>query len=191
LLRARSAKTSRLGRLAGGIAHDFNNLLTVINGYGEMAMSRLPAGDPAHAMLQEIVAAGDRAAGLTRQLLAFSRKAIIEPKILNLKTVVAEVDKMLRRVIGEDIEMTIVSDPEVGAVKADAGQIEQVILNLVVNAADAMPKGGRLTIEVRNAVLDETDARDHPDAQAGRYVLLAVSDMRNVTVSAPLLTLPR
>jgi two-component system, cell cycle sensor histidine kinase and response regulator CckA len=169
-------KMEAVGRLAGGVAHDFNNLLTVINGYGEMVMNRLPAGDPARDMLRQVVAAGDRAAGLTRQLLAFSRKSIIEPRILDLKVVVADVDKMLRRLIGEDIEMAVVSDPEVGAVTADAGQIEQVIVNLVVNAGDAMPKGGRLTIEVRDAVLDETYARDHPDAQAGRYVLLAVSD---------------
>jgi two-component system, cell cycle sensor histidine kinase and response regulator CckA len=169
-------KMEAVGRLAGGVAHDFNNLLTVINGYSELATQRLPAGDPARAMLQQVVAAGDRATGLTRQLLAFSRKSIIEPKILDLKAVVADVDKMLRHIIGEDIQMTTVGDPEVGAIKADAGQIEQVILNLVVNARDAMPKGGRLTIEVRNAVLDETYVHDHPDAKGGRNVLLAVSD---------------
>jgi len=171
-----SQKMEAVGRLAGGVAHDFNNLLTVINGYGEMVMSRLPADDPARKMLQQVVTAGDRAAGLTRQLLAFSRKTIIEPKILDLKAVVTDVDKILQRVIGEDIQMTIVSDPEVGAVKADACQIGQVIMNLVVNAGDAMPKGGQLTIEVRNVVLDEIYTRDHHDTRAGRFVLLAVSD---------------
>jgi two-component system cell cycle sensor histidine kinase/response regulator CckA len=169
-------KMEAVGQLAGGVAHDFNNLLTVINGYGALVMDRLPAGDPAREMLRQVVAAGDRAAGLTRQLLTFSRKAIIEPKILDLTAVVADVDKMLRRLIGEDIQLTIVSDLDVGAVKADAGQIEQVILNLVVNARDAMPKGGRLTIEARNVVLDETYAKGHPDAQPGQHVLLAVSD---------------
>ena len=169
-------KMEAVGRLAGGVAHDFNNLLTVINGYSGMVIGRLSAGDPARKMLQQVVAAGDRAAGLTRQLLAFSRKSIIEPKILDLKAVVADVDKMLRHIIGEDILMTVVSDPEVGAVKADAGQIEQVILNLVVNARDAMPTGGQLTIEVRNAVLDESYTRDHVDVLPGGYVLLAVTD---------------
>lgn len=169
-------KMEAIGRLAGGVAHDFNNLLTIINGYGELVLGGLSASDPIRALIREMVAAGDRAAGLTRQLLAFSRKAIIEPKILDLKAVVADVDKMLRRIIGEDVQLTVVTDPELGAVKADLGQIEQVLLNLVVNARDAMPQGGRLTIEVRNAELDQTYVRDHVDAQSGPHVLLAVSD---------------
>jgi CheY-like chemotaxis protein len=126
--------------------------------------------------MREVVAAGDRAAGLTRQLLAFSRKTIIEPKVLDLKAVVADVDKMLRRILGEDIQLTVSADPQLGAVKADLGQIEQVILNLVVNARDAMPQGGRLAIEVRNAQLDESYARDHAEARPGPHVLLAVTD---------------
>jgi PAS domain S-box-containing protein len=169
-------KMEAVGRLAGGVAHDFNNLLTVINGYGEILLSRLPAGDPSRELIREIVAAGDRATGLTRQLLAFSRKAILEPKILDLRALVADVDKMLRRILGEDIQLAITVDPEVGAVKADPGQVEQVILNLVVNARDAMPRGGRLTIEVGNAALDATYAREHPEVRPGPHVLLAVSD---------------
>ncbi len=169
-------KMEAVGRLAGGVAHDFNNLLTIINGFGELVMGRLEEGDPSREMIRQVVAAGDRAAGLTRQLLAFSRKAIIEPKILDLKAVVAEVDTMLRRLIGEDIEMTVLGDPEVDEVLADAGQIEQVILNLVVNASDAMPKGGQLTIEVRNAELDEHYARERPEVQPGNYVVLSFSD---------------
>jgi PAS domain S-box-containing protein len=171
-----SQKMEAVGRLAGGVAHDFNNLLTVINGYGEVVLESLPAGDPTRELIGEMVAAGGRAAGLTRQLLAFSRKTILEPKVLDLKALVADVDKMLRRIIGEDVRLTVVADPEPGAVKADPGQIEQVILNLVVNGRDAMPQGGRLTIEVRHTELDEAYARTHPDARPGPHVLLAVSD---------------
>jgi two-component system cell cycle sensor histidine kinase/response regulator CckA len=169
-------KMEAVGQLAGGVAHDFNNLLTIINGYGELLAARFPQGDPTRELLGQIVAAGDRAAGLTRQLLAFSRKAIIEPRTLDLKAVVADVDKMLRRIIGEDIQLSVVTDPDVGTVKADPGQVEQVIVNLVVNARDAMPRGGKVTIELHNAELDETYARDHLGAQSGPHVLLAVSD---------------
>jgi PAS domain S-box-containing protein len=169
-------KMEAVGRLAGGVAHDFNNLLTIINGYGELLLGRLPAGEPVRDLVREVVAAGERAAALTRRLLAFSRKAILEPRVLDLKTLVADTEKMLRRIIGEDIQLTVAADPEAGAVKSDPSQIEQVILNLVVNARDAMPRGGRLTIEVRNAELDETYVRDHPFARPGAHVLLAVSD---------------
>lgn len=171
-----SQKMEAIGRLAGGVAHDFNNLLTVINGYGELLLGRLPAGNPNRDLVREMVAAGSRAAALTRQLLVFSRKALLELKILDLKVVVADVDKLLRRIIGEDIQLAVVTAPEPGTVKADASHMEQVILNLVVNARDAMPQGGRLTIEVKSAELDETYARDHPDARPGPYVLLAVTD---------------
>ncbi len=171
-----SQKMEAIGQLAGGVAHDFNNLLTVINGYGELLLERLPSGDPTRESIREMVRAGERAAGLTRQLLAFSRKAIIEPKVLNLKEVVADVERMIRRIVGEDINLAVANDPEAGAVKADPGQIEQVILNLVVNARDAMPRGGRITIKVRNAILDESYARTHPDARPGPHVLLAVTD---------------
>ena len=169
-------KMEAIGRLAGGVAHDFNNLLTVINGYGEMLLATVPIADPSRDMIREMVAAGMRAAALTRQLLLFSRKAIFEPKILDLKTVVADMDKMLRRIIGEDIQLATVADPDPSAVKADLGHVEQVILNLVVNSRDAMPQGGKLTIEVRNVELDAAYAQDHPDVRPGRYVLLAVSD---------------
>jgi PAS domain S-box-containing protein len=169
-------KMEAVGRLAGGVAHDFNNLLTVINGYGELLLASLQPSDPTREMIREMVAAGDRAAGLTRQLLAFSRKAILEPKILDLKTVLADIEKMLRRIIGEDIQLTVVADPESGSVRADPGQVEQVILNLIVNARDAMPRGGRITVELSDAELDETYALEHPEVRSGRYVLLAVTD---------------
>lgn len=169
-------KMEAVGRLAGGVAHDFNNLLTVINGFGEVALGGLPPGDPGRDLLQEIVSAGERAAGLTRQLLAFSRKAIIEPRHLDLQATVADVEKMLRRIIGEDVQLAIASEPDLGTVLADPGQVEQVLLNLVVNARDAMPTGGRLSIDVRNAELDEAYARAHPDVRPGRYVVVAVTD---------------
>ena len=169
-------KMEAIGRLAGGVAHDFNNLLTIINGYGELVLGKLPPDDPIRHLIREIVSAGDRAAALTRQLLTFSRKAIIEPKILDLKIVVAGVDKMLRRILGEDIQLAVVIDPELGAVKADPGQIEQVIMNLVVNARDAMPQGGKLTIELLNADLDEYYSLGHPEVRPGPNVLLAVTD---------------
>ncbi|WP_020470753.1 PAS domain S-box protein [Zavarzinella formosa] len=171
-----SQKMEAVGRLAGGVAHDFNNLLTVINGYGEMILGSVSADDPMRELVREIVDAGERASGLTRQLLTFSRKAIIEPKSLDLKEVVADVGRMLRRIVGEDIQLTVTSDPRVGAVMADPSQMEQVILNLVVNARDAMPRGGRLMIEVRNVELDENYTRTHPDARPGPHVLLAVTD---------------
>ncbi len=169
-------KMEAIGRLAGGVAHDFNNLLTVITGYGEVVLNSLPGDAPARGLVEEILAAGARAAGLTRQLLAFSRKAIIEPKVLDLKAVVVDLDKLLRRIIGEDVQMKIIADPLAGTVKMDLGQIEQVLMNLVVNARDAMPRGGKLIIEVRNADLDATYTQLRPDARPGRYVLLAVSD---------------
>jgi len=171
-----SQKMEAVGRLAGGVAHDFNNLLTIINGYGALMLGSLPAGDPNRELVGEVVAAGERAAGLTRQLLAFSRKAVIEPRVLDLKAVVTDVDRMLRRIVGEDIELAVAADPGTGAVRADPGQVEQVILNLVVNARDAMPRGGRITIEVRNVELDETYSRTRPDARPGPHVLLAVAD---------------
>src|SRR5260370_325686 len=121
-------KMEAVGRLAGGIAHDFNNLLTVINGYGELVLRSLPANDPARSLIKEVVAAGDRAAGLTRQLLSFSRKAILEPKVLDLRSMMTGLNKMLGRIIGEDIHLEVSADPDLGAVKADPGQIEQVIL---------------------------------------------------------------
>jgi PAS domain S-box-containing protein len=169
-------KMDAVGRLAGGIAHDFNNILTTITGYSELVLNELSPKDPLHADLEEIARAAERAGMLTRQLLAFSRKQILQPRVLNLNSVVRNVERMLRRLIGEDIEVIEALDPELGRAVADPGQIEQVIVNLTVNARDAMPHGGRLTLKTANVVLDEAYAQGHLEATPGRYVLLAVSD---------------
>jgi len=176
-------KMESVGQLAGGIAHDFNNLLTVINGTAELVTAQLREGDPLHEDLREIRQAGERAAALTRQLLAFSRKQILQPRVINLDTVVAEMESLLRRLIGEDVELVVVPSEGLGHVKADPGQIEQVIANLAVNARDAMPQGGQLTIEIQNVKIDEEYARQHqyahqqgPAVQPGPYVMLVVSD---------------
>jgi PAS domain S-box-containing protein len=169
-------KMESIGRLAGGVAHDFNNLLGVIGGYGEMLRKRV-AGEPRlKKYAEDILKAADRAAGLTRQLLAFSRKQVLQPRILDLNAVVGELEKMLRRLIGEDIRLVTVLDGRLGPVKADPGQMEQVLMNLAVNARDAMPQGGRLTIETRNVDLDRAYTRHHPNVPPGRYAMLAVSD---------------
>jgi PAS domain S-box-containing protein len=169
-------KMEAVGRLAGGVAHDFNNILTAITGYAELLLLTLGDLDPRHKDIEEIKKASGRASGLTRQLLAFSRKQVLQPRVLNLNAVVANMEKMLRRLIREDIELATVLDPALGRVKADPGQIEQVIMNLAVNARDAMPQGGKLTIETMNVYLDEDYARQHVDVQPGPYVMLAVSD---------------
>jgi two-component system cell cycle sensor histidine kinase/response regulator CckA len=171
-----SQKMESVGRLAGGVAHDFNNLLGVITGYGELLQREIGPGHPAFGRVTEIRKAAERAAGLTRQLLAFSRKQVLEPKVLDLNVVVSETEKMLRRLIGEDIQLITVFDEALGLVKADPGQIEQVIVNLVVNARDAMPEGGKLIVETANVDLDESYTRSRPDAVAGRHVMVAVSD---------------
>ncbi|HWN12144.1 MAG TPA: PAS domain S-box protein [Pyrinomonadaceae bacterium] len=171
-----SQKLEAIGILAGGIAHDFNNLLTVILGYGDLTLKRLNEEDPLHRNISEANKAAARAAGLTRQLLAFSRKQVLQPRILTLNAVVSELEKMLRRLIGEDIGFRTVLDPELGSVRADPGQIEQIIMNLAVNARDAMPKGGKLTIETKNVYLDEDYAKKHIAVVPGSYVMLAVSD---------------
>jgi two-component system cell cycle sensor histidine kinase/response regulator CckA len=169
-------KMEAIGRLAGGVAHDFNNALAVISGHSELLQIELPTSDPRREHAIEILKAGRRAASLTRQLLAFSRKQTIQPVVLDLNSVVADVDKMLRRLIGEDIDLTVVRDSKLDGVKADRGQIEQVLMNLAVNARDAMPGGGRLLIETANTELDEAYVRQHPYAKAGRFVMLKVSD---------------
>ena len=169
-------KMEAVGRLAGGIAHDFNNLLMVIQGYGDLLAERLPAGDPLRRNAEQIQMASQKASSLTRQLLAFSRKQMLAPKILNVQSVVADMEKILRRLIGEDIQLETSSAQDLGLIKADRSQIEQVILNLAVNARDAMPQGGRLTIETANVELDASYS--HPPAvlSPGKYVMLAVTD---------------
>ncbi|MDP2998502.1 MAG: response regulator, partial [Bryobacterales bacterium] len=173
---AQAQKMESIGRLAGGVAHDFNNLLTVINGYSLLLLGKLNAADPLRASIEQIHKAGERAAGLTSQLLAFSRKQVLEPRVLDLNRVVGEMRPMLERLVGEDVQVRVELSKQAGMVHADPHQIEQVIMNLVVNARDAMPQGGKLLIETDVAELDSSYARSHPEARAGRYVLLAVSD---------------
>ncbi len=169
-------KMEAVGRLAGGIAHDFNNLLMVISGYCEFLLQRLGPDPSLRGCAQEIANAADRATSLTRQLLAFSRKQMLTPKVLDLNAVVSENLKMLPRLIGEDVELATLPADALGKVKADPGQIEQVVMNLVVNARDAMPNGGKLTLETANVTLDEAYARRHPGVAPGEYVMLAISD---------------
>ncbi len=169
-------KMEAVGRLAGGVAHDFNNLLTVINGYAEMIIARAAVGSPDRADAEEILQAGERAAALSRQLLAFSRKQILAPRVLSLNAVVSGIERMLRRLMGEDIEIVTALDGGLVNVRADPGQIEQVLMNLAVNARDAMPNGGRLLLETANVVLDEEFRRSHPGAATGPHAMLGVSD---------------
>ena len=169
-------KMEAVGRLAGGIAHDFNNLLTAITGYSLLVRDRLPSGDPSRADLEEVVRAGERAAALTRQLLAFGRKQVLRPRVIDLNAVVSEMEKMLRRVIGANVDIATALDPALGRVYADPGQIEQVIVNLAVNARDAMPQGGRLTIETRNVELDRASRPPQECVSPGPYVMLSVRD---------------
>ena len=171
-----SQKVEAIGRLAGGIAHDFNNLLTVIKGYSQLSRVGLQEGDPLRENMDGIQNAAERAASLTRQLLAFSRRQAMELKVLDLNNLLRDLEKMLRRLIGEDIEMVLQLAEDLGRVKADVGQIEQVIMNLAVNAKDAMPSGGKLTIETANMELDESYARRHVDMTPGHYVMFSVSD---------------
>jgi two-component system, cell cycle sensor histidine kinase and response regulator CckA len=169
-------KLEGIGRLAGGVAHDFNNLLTVINGYSDLLLNRLSSEDPVRAMIKSINRAGERAKGLTNQLLAFSRRQTIRPAVLLLNTVVKNSQRVIERLIGERIELVTVLDPQLGLVLADPEQIQQALLNLIVNSRDAMPDGGTLTIETSNVEVDEPKAATHPNARGGRYVLLKVAD---------------
>ena len=170
-----SQKLEAVGQLAGGVAHDFNNLLTVITGYSDLVLARLDESDDNRTRIEEIKRAALRASSLTRQLLAFSRKQVLQPKLFNLKDLVADMSKMLQRLIGENIEMTTCCVPE-APINADPGQIEQVLMNLVVNARDAMPNGGRVTVETSRVEIDQDYASTHLNVQPGPYVMLAVSD---------------
>jgi two-component system cell cycle sensor histidine kinase/response regulator CckA len=169
-------KMEAVGRLAGGVAHDFNNLLTAIIGYSQLLQSQLEPNSSMRHDIDEICKAGQRAAALTTQLLAFSRKQVLQPKILDLNNIVANTSKMLSRLIGEDIRFRTTLDPGLKQVKADPGQMEQVLMNLAVNARDAMPDGGSLSIETANVYLDDRYAEQHVDVQPGHHIMLAVSD---------------
>jgi two-component system, cell cycle sensor histidine kinase and response regulator CckA len=169
-------KMEAIGRLAGGVAHDFNNVLSVILSYGEILLREVKPGDPMWDEIEEIRKAGKRAATLTRQLLLFSRQQVIDPKVLNLNDLLISMDNMLQRILGEDVDLVSRAGQNLGRVRADPGGIEQVIMNLVVNARDAMPTGGKLTIETANVVLDEEYAREHIGVKPGPHVMLAVSD---------------
>jgi len=171
-----ATKMEAVGRLAGGVAHDFNNLLMVIKGHTELLMSELPPSDGMSRKIMQIDRAADRAAALTKQLLAFSRMQVLQPRVMNLNGVVEDMGRLLPRLIGEDIELAIRTEANLGAIRADASQMEQIIMNLAVNARDAMPVGGRLIIETSNAELDRTYNSTHPIVKPGRYVLLAISD---------------
>jgi len=171
-----AGRLEAMGRLAGGVAHDFNNLLTVIKGHSELLLDRMKVADAFHGSMQQIMKTADRAASLTRQLLAFSRMQVLQPRVLDLNTLVADMSKLLRRLVREDIEFSFRLGDSLGRVKADPGQIEQVLLNLTVNASDAMPQGGKLTIETRKLKVDGAYALARPPLQLGHYVQLVVTD---------------
>jgi PAS domain S-box-containing protein len=171
-----SQKMEAVGRLAGGVAHDFNNMMTVVIGYSEFLLSKLKKEDAEYKSVEGIMNAGKRAASLTQQLLAFSRKQVFQPHVVNLNALVTDLEKMLKRLIGEDIDLQLDLDSKLGAVRADPSQIDQIIMNLAVNARDAMPRGGKIAIETANVELDEEYARLHMEVQPGPYVMLAVSD---------------
>jgi PAS domain S-box-containing protein len=171
-----SQKLEAIGQLAGGVAHDFNNLLTVIGGYSDLVLQRLPESSPLLASVTEIKKAGDRASALTRQLLAFSRKQMLQPSVLDLNSVVSSLERMLRRLIGENIDLVTITAPDLGQVKADPGQLDQVIINLIVNARDAMPAGGKLTVQTANVELGEEYSQNHLPCVPGNYIMLAVTD---------------
>jgi CheY-like chemotaxis protein len=165
-----------IGRLAGGVAHDFNNLLTVVLSYSDLLIPTLDPTDRRRGYLEEVKRAGERGAALTRQLLAFSRQQVIEPRVLDLAQIVREMDIMIRRLVGEHIVVEASVAPDLGRIRADPSSLEQVILNLVINARDAMPEGGRLTIDARNVTLDEAYTREHLGGLAGPHVLLEIAD---------------
>jgi two-component system cell cycle sensor histidine kinase/response regulator CckA len=169
-------KMEAVGRLAGGVAHDFNNMLTVIAGYNRMILDEVSPMDPLRGYAEEILKASDRAAALTNQLLSFSRRQLLQPRVVEVKTIVQQVEKMLRRLIGEDIELLLQLSPDTCNIYVDPGQVEQILVNLVVNARDAMPLGGRVTIETGLAALDDTYARTHSGVKPGEFAMIAVTD---------------
>jgi two-component system cell cycle sensor histidine kinase/response regulator CckA len=169
-------KMEAVGRLAGGVAHDFNNLLTAIIGYSDLLLLQAEGSSRLRSNIEEIRKAGKRAAKLTSQLLAFSRKQVLQPKVIDLNEIVTDLSKMLQRLIGEDVELVCITKADLGQVKADPGQIEQILINLAVNARDAMPEGGKITMETGNVVLDEEYTRHHAKVSPGSYVMMAVSD---------------
>jgi PAS domain S-box-containing protein len=169
-------KLGAIGRLAGGVAHDFNNLLSVINGYSQLALEKISESDPLRVQVEMIFKSGQRAEALTRQLLAFSRRQMLQPKIMDLNEQICDLEKLLNRVIGEDIQLVVRIHPALARIKADPSQMEQVIMNLALNARDAMPEGGVLTIETNHITLSDHYIRHHPTMQPGSYVMLAVSD---------------
>jgi len=171
-----SQKMEAVGQLAGGVAHDFNNLLTAILGYCNLMLEELPREDPVRADLEEIRAAGERAAALTRQLLAFSRRQMLQPQIVDINTIVQQLEKLLRRLISEDVELVTALGPSLLPVRVDPASVEQILVNLAVNARDAMPLGGRLTIETANVELDDAYALAHVTVTAGDYEMLALTD---------------
>ena len=169
-------KMEAVGRLAGGVAHDFNNMLTVISGYNRMIVDELSPVDPLRGYAEEALKAADRAGAITNQLLSFSRRQLMQPRVINVNTVITQTEKMLRRLIGEDIELVLHLAGDAGNIKADPNHIEQAIVNLAVNSRDAMPDGGRITIETANTSLDEHYARTHLGVKPGEFVMIAVSD---------------
>jgi nitrogen-specific signal transduction histidine kinase/ActR/RegA family two-component response regulator len=173
---AQLQRVEAIAVLAGGVAHDFNNLLTAIMAHGEIMLMEQSPDHPIYSHVEDILKAAKRGESLTHQLLAFSRKQVLQPRVFNLNEAVAEMEKMLRRLIGEDIELISVLEEHLGLVKADPGQVEQIIMNLAVNARDAMPRGGKLTLETANVYLDHEYAQSHPAVAPGPYVMLAVSD---------------
>ena len=178
-LETRVHQTQRLeaiGRLAGGIAHDFNNILSAIHGFASIVHGELPEPDPLRGDVQEILKAVERAANLTRQLLAFGRRQVLQPKVIDVASYVRDLERMIRRIVGEDIEIVVRVDESAVTAKADPGQLEQVLINLVVNARDAMPTGGRITIEAGNVTIGDQDSRESAELSPGNYVMLSVSD---------------
>jgi nitrogen-specific signal transduction histidine kinase len=171
-----SQRLEAIGRLAGGVAHDFNNLLMVITGHSQMLLDAMQPADPSRGDLEQVVKAAERATDLTRQLLAFGRRQVVQAKLLNLNTLVQDMDRMLRRVMGDDIQLVTVPHPGLDTVRADSGQIEQVVLNIAVNARDAMPQGGWLTLETANVLVTDELARTQLAPGPGRYVMLSITD---------------